>query len=171
MYFDERIDIHHLFPQDWCRQHNVAPTLCNSIVNKTPLSARTNRILGGNSPSVYIPRIQRSAGVDDTRMAQILLSHVIEPTSLCADNFPAFFRTREAALLVRIEQAMGKPIARDATIPVADEMIQEYQEDEEGEAEAEAGRSESTDEYLQRKVYGDGACSASDCSMDAYVWN
>jgi hypothetical protein len=131
MYFDDRIDIHHIFPQDWCKKHNIAAALCDSIVNKTPLSAKTNRILGGNAPSVYMPRIQRSAGIDNTRMEQILRSHVIEPTSFCTDNFPAFFQAREAALLVRIEQAMGKPIARDATAPVFDDIIQDYQEDEE----------------------------------------
>lgn len=41
-YFDERVDIHHIFPQHWCRQNSVPPTLCDSIVNKTPLTARTN---------------------------------------------------------------------------------------------------------------------------------
>jgi hypothetical protein len=131
MYFDDRIDIHHIFPQDWCKKNNVDPKRCDSIVNKTPLSARTNRILGGNPPSVYIPRIQRSAGIDDTRMEQILCSHVIDTESLGEDNFEAFFQTRETALLTRIEEAIGKPIAREATAQALDDMIQEYEEDEE----------------------------------------
>lgn len=131
MYFDDRIDIHHIFPQDWCKRYAVDPKRCDSIVNKTPLSAKTNRILGGNPPSVYIPRIQRSAGIDDTRMEQILCSHVIAPESLGNDNFEKFFQTRETALLTRIEQAMGKPIAREATAQVLDDTIQDYQEDEE----------------------------------------
>jgi len=36
------------------------------------------------------------------------------PDLLKSDNFEGFFRNREAALLDRIERAMGKPIAREA---------------------------------------------------------
>jgi hypothetical protein len=131
MYFDERIDIHHIFPQDWCKTHYVDPKRCDSIVNKTPLAAKTNRILSGNPPSLYLSRIQKTAGIDDTRMASILRSHVIEPDSLRTDNFETFFQTRETALLARIEQVMGKPIARGVPVPIVDEMPQDYQEDEE----------------------------------------
>jgi hypothetical protein len=135
MYFDERIDIHHIFPQDWCRTHHIDPKRCDSIVNKTPLTAKTNRILSGNPPSLYLSRIQKTAGIDDTRMAHILRSHVIDPDSLGTDNFETFFQTREAALLARIEQVMGKPIARGVTVPIVDDMPQDYQEDEEDEHE------------------------------------
>jgi hypothetical protein len=41
-------------------------------------------------------------------------SHVIHPEALRTDGFEAFFSARFNALLDRIEQAMGKPIARDA---------------------------------------------------------
>lgn len=50
-YFDESVDIHHIFPADYCRQQGLPRQLWNSIVNKAPLSARTNRILGGKAPS------------------------------------------------------------------------------------------------------------------------
>ncbi len=56
-YFDDKIDIHHVFPQDWCKSHGIEPRRCDSIVNKTPLSARTNRMIGGNAPSTYLGRI------------------------------------------------------------------------------------------------------------------
>ena len=50
-YFDESIDIHHIFPQKWCGEHGIEPARCDSIVNKTPLTARTNRSIGGRVPA------------------------------------------------------------------------------------------------------------------------
>ena len=45
-YFDESIDIHHIFPQKWCGEHGIEPARCDSIVNKTPLTARTTQYWG-----------------------------------------------------------------------------------------------------------------------------
>ena len=132
MYFDDKIDIHHIFPQDWCRRNGIEPKYCDSIVNKTALSAKTNRMIGGNSPSYYLARVQKSASIDDGRMNAILLSHLIEPAYLRTDNFMVFFKARESALLNRIEQAMGKPIARDILQEDnAGIMLNEYQNEEE----------------------------------------
>jgi hypothetical protein len=129
-YFDEKIDIHHLFPQKWCEEHDIDPKRRDCVVNKAPLSARTNRKIGGNAPSAYLPTVQKSAGIDLDRMDAILRSHLIEPGALRADDFDAFFQARAAALLERIEEAMGKPVAGELVEPDAPE-------DTEDEAEAE----------------------------------
>lgn len=50
-YFAEAIDIHHIFPIAWCEKKGISKSDYNCIVNKTPLSARTNRIVGGDPPS------------------------------------------------------------------------------------------------------------------------
>jgi hypothetical protein len=132
MDFDEKIDIHHIFPQDWCRRNGIDAKQCDSIVNKTALSAKTNRMIGGNSPSFYLGRIQRSASIEDGRMNDILRSHLIEPACLRADNFTTFFKARESSLLDRIERAMGKSIARDITQEDdSADKITEYQDEEE----------------------------------------
>ncbi len=120
-YFDDKIDIHHIFPQDWCRQNSIDPRLCDCIVNKTAISARTNRMIGGNAPSEYVMKVQRSAGVDESRMNEILQSHQIEPQALRDDDFAAFLQARTEALLDRIEQAMGKPVSRDVSTGESDE--------------------------------------------------
>ena len=112
MYFDEKIDIHHIFPQKWCKANGIDAKRCDSVVNKTPISARTNRMIGGNAPSVYLSRVQKSAGTDAGRMNEILRSHLIDPVPLGADDFHSFFETRSHALLERIERAMGKAISR-----------------------------------------------------------
>lgn len=129
MYFDERIDIHHIFPKDFCVSNGIPPGDCDSVVNKTPLSARTNRTIGGNAPSIYLERLQKSAEIPPERMDTILRSHLIEPDAIRSDDFDAFFATRQNALLDRIEKAMGKPVARDAVLPIAEEPA-EYQEDD-----------------------------------------
>ena len=81
-------------------------------MNKTTLSARTNRIIGGRAPSEYLATLQRQAGIDDTRMDAILASHVMKPETLRTDDFDAFFAARAEALLQRIEDAIGKKIPR-----------------------------------------------------------
>lgn len=111
VYGDEAIDIHHIFPKDWCKANGIEPRHYDSIVNKTPLSAKTNRKIGGRAPSAYLVKVQKDAGADDARMDELLLSHVIDPSRLRADDFKGFFEARERALLQRIERAMGKPVA------------------------------------------------------------
>ena len=121
MYFDDKIDIHHIFPQAYCRANGIEPKWCDCIVNKTAISAKTNRIIGGNAPSEYLKRLKRQAGIEDGRMEDILASHVIDPEALQADDFETFFAKREASLLDRIEKAMGKPVQRNS---VSDAILQ-----------------------------------------------
>lgn len=129
-YFDDNVDIHHIFPKAWCRQNGIDDHRVNSVVNKTPLSARTNRIISGNAPSAYLDRMQRSAEIDAGRMDEIVRTHVVDPAHLRADDFDGFFRARAETLLMRIEQAMGRKIARDVAAPVEDDNGDEDETDE-----------------------------------------
>jgi len=80
-------------------------------VNKAPIAAKTNRMIGGDSPSVYLERLQRREKLTPQRLDQILSTHVVDPVALRADDFDAFFTARQAALLSRIAKAMGKVIS------------------------------------------------------------
>jgi hypothetical protein len=131
LYFDEKIDVHHIFPQKWCKDHGVEPRRCDSIVNKTPIAARTNRSIGGNAPSAYLPRVEKGANIKPDRMDEILRSHVIDPRALRADDFDAFFEVRTRALLERIAEAMGKPIARETAEAESPEVV-DYEAEEVG---------------------------------------
>jgi hypothetical protein len=122
-YFDERTDIHHIFPQAWCKVKGIDAKLCDSIVNKTPISAKTNRKIGGNPPSVYLAALQKTAMIEPVRMDEILRSHLIDPVALRADDFNRFFETRSQALLEKIEKAMGKAVASDAVEADVPEII------------------------------------------------
>jgi hypothetical protein len=107
---DLALDIHHIFPQDWCEKRGIRRTTYNAIVNKTPISYKANRMIGGHAPSVYLAKLQAHKQVllDDVAMNRILTSHFIDPESLRSDDFDRFCTSRKAALLALIERAMGK---------------------------------------------------------------
>jgi hypothetical protein len=79
-------------------------------VNKTAISYKANRKIGGSAPSEYLQKLQEHKAVrlDDKGMDSILRSNYIEPNFLRGDDFDGFFETRRAALLGLIEEAMGK---------------------------------------------------------------
>jgi hypothetical protein len=110
-YFDESIDIHHVFPRTWCEKAGLEPAVFNSILNKTPLTARTNRIIGGSAPSSYLVRLEKSAETDADGVARHIRTHLIDPSMMAKDNFEGFLADRKAALLSQISAAMGKAIA------------------------------------------------------------
>ena len=108
VFFADRVDIHHIFPRAWCKGEGIAPEDYNSIINKTAISARTNRIIGGRAPSVYLQRIQDEAGIDDVKMNERLAAHLICADTLRADDFWGFYEVRKKALLDIIKKAMNE---------------------------------------------------------------
>jgi hypothetical protein len=112
IFFGENVDIHHIFPQDWCKSHTIKPAVFDSIINKTPLSYRTNRIIGGVAPSEYVATLEKGSNttppIANQTLDDYLKSHLIDPTLLRADKFEAFMDDRQKRLLALIEQAMGK---------------------------------------------------------------
>lgn len=112
VFFGENVDIHHIFPQDWCKKQGIKPALYDSIINKTPLSYRTNRIIGGVAPSEYLAKLEKgdkqTPAIERERLDSYLSSHLIEPSILRSDDFEAFMADRQKRLLGLIEQATGK---------------------------------------------------------------
>jgi hypothetical protein len=112
VFFGENVDIHHIFPQDWCRKHGIKPSVFDSIINKTPLSYKTNRIIGGIAPSEYLTLLEKGDAVnppiDSEKIDACLKSHLINPSHLRSDSFDSFMIDRQKGLLVLIEQATGK---------------------------------------------------------------
>jgi hypothetical protein len=112
VFFGESVDIHHIFSRDWCIEARIPADVYDSIINKTPLSSRTNRILGGRAPSAYLARLERGADgrppIPADTIDAYLRSHLIDPGSLRNDDFEGFFRARQVALLRLIESATGQ---------------------------------------------------------------
>lgn len=128
---EESVDIHHIFPQKWCNENNppIPPTRFNSIVNKTAISAHTNRMIGGRAPSDYLERLE--AEIDSARLSEVLRSHLIPERALRNDDFWGFFETRAGSLLQLIEGAMHKPVTRDPEAFRPDTEIEEYEDETE----------------------------------------
>jgi hypothetical protein len=121
VFFDENVDIHHVFPEAWCKQKGIKPEVYNSIINKTPLSARTNRIIGGVAPSAYLARLEKGGErippIETQRLESILRTHELDVGLMQANDFDAFFKDRRERLLKLIETAMGKPAVREDIVP------------------------------------------------------
>jgi hypothetical protein len=107
LYFEEKIDSHHIFPIAWCKKQGIDPKKYNCLVNRTPLSAKTNKKIGSKAPSVYLKELEMS-GISPQRLDEILLSHAIDKKTLQIDDFEGFFQARSKVLLDLIGQAMGK---------------------------------------------------------------
>ncbi len=112
IFFGENVDIHHIFPQDWCKKQGVKPSVFDSIINKTPLSFRTNRIIGGVAPSAYLKKLETgdklTPAIEPKNLDAYLLSHLIDPALVRSDSFDLFMADRQLRLLALIEQATGK---------------------------------------------------------------
>jgi len=107
------LDIHHIFPQDWCERNGIKRSVYNTIVNKTPISYKANRMIGGQAPSRYLNKLQelKTVQLDDAAMNAIIATHLIQPSTLRVDDFDAFYAARKAALVALVERAMAKSVA------------------------------------------------------------
>ncbi len=120
-YIDEETDIHHIFPQAYCEGKEYPVRKWNSVVNKTPIYASTNRSIGGRAPSEYI-KTMKNKGLSDEMVVAAITSHKIDYELLSTDNFDKYFVDRAVKLLNRIEKATGKAISgRDS-----EETIKEF---------------------------------------------
>ncbi len=134
VFFGENVDIHHIFPQDWCKKNGIKPAIYDSIINKTPLSYRTNRIIGGIAPSEYLAKLEEgnssSPPISGEKLDTYLGSHLIDSALLREDAFAAFMDDRQKRLLGLIEQAMGKA-AYTGNVPEEGEDVEEDEDNSE----------------------------------------
>jgi hypothetical protein len=132
VFFGENVDIHHIFPKKWCDDRKIKPAIYDSIINKTPLAYRTNRIVGGVAPSIYLSKLEtgnaETPPITSQNLDQYLASHLIDPILLRTDNFSAFMEDRQARLLKLIEQATGQSVYRGETTEDDDETDAETAE-------------------------------------------
>lgn len=126
------MDVHHIFPRAWCdgqADPRISPARRDSIINKTPLSAESNRSIGGAPPSEYLSRIERERGLSPAQLDDILRSHLIEPNFLRDDDFEGFYTDRKARLANLAARAMGLDLAgRQAATEPEDDLINDADE-------------------------------------------
>jgi hypothetical protein len=108
------LDDHHIVPDKWCK-NNIKGGLGNSILNRTPLTADTNRhVINARLPNEYLPELIQQSGESTVR--GILESHFISPAafdillraSFGPDDFEAFVAERQRTLQDAIENLLIK---------------------------------------------------------------
>jgi hypothetical protein len=108
---DESPDIHHIFPEAYCSEHDLKREKWDSIVNKTPLLSASNRQIGGKAPSVYSKDIMKKVAIDEDQLRMRVESHLINYEAFVRDDFDTYFIDRAKKILLVIEKAMGKTIS------------------------------------------------------------
>lgn len=121
-YSNEKIDIHHIFPKDYCVGKKYDRAKWNSIVNKTPISASSNREIGGVAPSTYLGKLEKKGSVLPSDLDGYVETHWINHSLLRNDEFQNFIVDRAKKLLSAIEAATGRTISGKDS----DEVQQEF---------------------------------------------
>jgi hypothetical protein len=123
-----KLDIHHIFPKAWCESQKIGPKRYNSILNKTPISYKANRMIGGKAPSEYLLQLQnhKTVQLDDAGMNSLLASHYIPGAFLRVNDYEGFIEARRGLLVEQIGHVLGKPVSLSEET-VADDEIDEEQ--------------------------------------------
>lgn len=96
------LDDHHIFPQAYLRKKGRSDSKSNTILNKTLISATTNRKISRTKPSEYIEQL-----IPASRQKDILKSHFIKDatlTSMKRDDYEEFLTNRDADLIIEVRK-------------------------------------------------------------------
>ena len=109
------LDDHHIVPKDWRKNHPGIGTLIDTVLNRTPLTADTNRhVIRNRLPNAYLPELIAANGEAVVRAT--LESHLISPTAFdillrdpfTREDFEAFLTERQRTLQDAIEDLLVK---------------------------------------------------------------
>ncbi len=108
------INDHHIVPASWGKE-NIQGNLIHSILNRTPLSAETNRdVINDKLPNEYLPKLITTNGKDEVE--KILDSHFISTKALnillrnpfTPEDFEEFIIERQKTIFDAIENLLIK---------------------------------------------------------------
>jgi hypothetical protein len=108
------LDDHHIIPDSWGKKH-VKGGLSGSILNRTPLTANTNReVIKARLPNTYLPELIQQSG--EATIRGILESHFISPIAFNillrspfnAGDFEDFIVERQRTIQDAIENLLIK---------------------------------------------------------------
>lgn len=109
----DELDDHHIVPKSW--GGNLPTGLVDTILNRTPLTADTNRhVISDRLPNAYLPELIQQSG--EMTVRGILESHFISPTAFqillrdpfTPDDFEAFIGERQKSIREAIESLLIK---------------------------------------------------------------
>jgi hypothetical protein len=108
------LDDHHIVPKSWGKEQGLGSTV-DSILNRTPLTADTNRkVINDRLPNEYLPELITANG--EAAVRAILESHFVSPAAFDIlrrdpfgpDDFDAFLAERQRTLQDAIEDLLVK---------------------------------------------------------------
>jgi hypothetical protein len=108
------LDDHHIVPKDWAKNHALETSI-DTILNRTPLTADTNRkVIADRLPNQYLPELMAANGEATVRAT--LESHFISPAAFAillrdpfsTADFEAFLAERQRTLQEAIEDLLVK---------------------------------------------------------------
>ncbi len=108
------LDDHHIVPKSWGKAHGLGG-MVDSILNRTPLTADTNRkVINDRLPNDYLPELIAANGEASVRA--VLESHFVSPAAFDilrrepfgTDDFEAFLGERQRTLQDAIEDLLVK---------------------------------------------------------------
>ncbi len=111
--FDD-LDDHHIVPKRWAKGRSLSTSI-DAILNRTPLSADTNRnAIGGRLPNQYLPDLIKENG--ETEVRAVLESHLISSVAFdillrepfTADDYEEFIAERMRTTMEAIEDLLIK---------------------------------------------------------------
>ena len=109
--YAEGIDMHHIFPKKFCEAQKISKDKCDNIANKTLILTGTNRIIGGNAPSIYLEKIEAKTKLSSADVDEILARHFIDADLCRADDFDSFLVDRAKKILDAVEKLTGRKIS------------------------------------------------------------
>ena len=74
-----------------------------------PLTARTNRVIGGRAPSDYLERLANSAKVDRDTISKHVSTHLADAGVMAQGDFEPFFAAGRERSLTRSPQPPARP--------------------------------------------------------------
>ena len=104
------LDNHHIVPKSWGKKHRLGSSI-DTILNRTPLSADTNRkVIGDRLPNEYLQELIDNNG--KSRVLEILESHLISPVAFnvlmrerfTPEDYEEFIAEREKTLLAEVKK-------------------------------------------------------------------
>jgi hypothetical protein len=109
------LDDHHIVPRDWGKAHTDIGTQIDTILNRTPMTAETNRhVISDRLPNAYLPELIEKNG--EAKVRATLESHLISPTAFdilrrdpfTPADFEAFLAARQRTIQAAIEDLLIK---------------------------------------------------------------
>ena len=130
----ENLDDHHIIPASWGHR-NLAAKEINTILNRTPLTAETNRrVIRDRLPNKYLPKWFAINGEAEVR--GILKSHLISPAAVdillqdpfTPQNFEEFIAERQKTVRAAIESLLIKDrLNLEPSLRELDEKIEQIE--------------------------------------------